>query len=114
MYLWRASRARSCCDGYPEGRFTGAFTQLLRLLQANSRLVVRGVRLAKFAGMLRRVGEEGVQVAGGMEGRWMAGEEESFDGLAIIEAASRRIPTVFDYLRELRREEVPRLPFRVQ
>lgn len=44
----------------------------------------------------------------------MAGEEESFDGLAIIEAASRRIPTVFDYLRELRREEVPRLPFRVQ
>ena len=100
MYLWRASRARSCCDGYPEGRFTGAFTQLLRLLQANSRLVVRGVRLAKFAGML--------------EGRWMAGEEESFDGLAIIEAASRRIPTVFDYLRELRREEVPRLPFRVQ
>ena len=54
---------RSCCDGYPEGRFTGAFTQLLRLLQANSRLVVRGVRLAKFAGMLRRVGEEGVQVA---------------------------------------------------
>lgn len=63
LYLWRASRARSCCDGYPEGRFTGAFTQLLRLLQANSRLVVRGVRLAKFAGMLRRVGEEGVQVA---------------------------------------------------
>lgn len=48
-----------------------------------------------------------------VERRWTSGEEDSFDGMMIIEAPSRRIPTVFNYFHSLRKEEVPLLSFRV-